>query len=425
MTTSAALYVPEAEDARTALLVVAGRPVAFRVMMAAIRAGVREVAVPEVFRGTALEKAIAMTPSARAAAVWLTETSVPPDGPVLLLPASSLAPAPAIARLLEATAPASLRESLDGGAPLALVSAIVMDKLWAGLVAGAPLGESIGQLLTAPETVSVGGAPWCIRVSSRADAGRAETLLYRTLGSPIDTWLDRALHRRLSRAVSTRAVRWRLTPNQLTLASLAVGAGAVWSFWNATAVSAAAGLVLYLVSVVLDHADGEVARLALAESRLGEWLDLAADTIVHAAVMLAIGVTASGSVGPAGVLLGVVAAGGVVASAWQAKISPARATPRGTGSLLHSLGSRDTFYGLLVLYLVVLAVAPRLLPALALVVAVGSHAYWLGRLAHRLAGRSFHASRPAPPPLAVPRPDPGQPSRRRAGAPPSTVRNPK
>jgi phosphatidylglycerophosphate synthase len=213
-----------------------------------------------------------------------------------------------------------------------------------------------------------------------------------------DSWLDRIVHRRLSRVVSAAAVKARITPNVITLASLAVGLGGAFSVAGATVEGAVLGLVLYLVAVVLDHADGEVARLTGAESRLGHWLDIAADTTVHAALVLAMGKAAS-ALGAGGALgLGVLAAAGVVcsaavASAWPLHRLPHRPAPR-LARLLESLGNRHGFYALLLAFLGCLAVAPGLLPALLVVVAIGSHAYWVGRTGVSLAGR-------ARPPLAA------------------------
>ena len=53
------------------------------------------------------------------------------------------------------------------------------------------------------------------------------------------------------------------------------------------------GLLVYILAVVLDHADGEVARLTLTESAFGEWLDAVVDTVVHTTLALTLGVAAT------------------------------------------------------------------------------------------------------------------------------------
>ncbi len=189
-------------------------------------------------------------------------------------------------------------------------------------------------------------------VHDEASAAAGERRLYATLGSAIDTRLDTMFHRRFSRLVSRLAVAFGLRPNTITVASLVVGLAAAWTFWRATPVEAVVGLVLYALAVILDHADGEVARLTLTESAIGEWLDISADTMIHVAVVLALGAT-SAAVAGQGIGLGIVSALGVIASAAVAKLWPGLAMPDRVGLAISNLGSRDGFYAML------LALHPR------------------------------------------------------------------
>lgn len=211
----------------------------------------------------------------------------------------------------------------------------------------------------------------------------AETRLYGTLGRPIDTPLDTVFHRRLSWPLTRLAIALGLTPNQVSLLSLLVGLVAVWEFWRATPPGAVIGLLLYALSVVLDHSDGEVARLTLNASRLGEWLDVVSDTLVHALLVLAMGFSAQQIAGRSAAVFGVLAAMGVVVSAMVAKASR-RSVGVGVGGVLDAIGNRDGFYGMLLVFIVALAFAPALLPPLMILIAAGSHAYWITRLTYRL-----------------------------------------
>ena len=206
-------------------------------------------------------------------------------------------------------------------------------------------------------------------------ARAAEDRLFAGLGRVIDTPLDRALHRRLSRHVTRAAIAAGVSPNQVSAASLLVGLAAAWCVWSASAAGALAGLLLYVAAVVLDHADGEVARLRLAESRLGEWLDIVVDTVVHAAVVLAMGLAAQ-TVAGRGALSGLLGALGIVASAVAAKAWPV-SEETAVGRVLRNLGSRDGFYAMLVSFVLTRAAAPAALPALMIVVALGAHGYWV------------------------------------------------
>jgi phosphatidylglycerophosphate synthase len=381
----AALYLSAADDLRAALLPVAGRPVAFRALVDAVRAGAEPVGVPAVFRGTPLEAAIAASTRARAAVLWLDDGRLA-DADTLLVPVTGVAPPAALAALLATPPPAVLAASTRDGTAAFVADASLTKTLAPALAAGSPVGDDIGRALGSRETTAVEPRAWHIRVRDQHSARLAEARLFTTLGSPIDTRLDRALHRRLSRPLTRVAITLGITPNQLSVASLLVGLLAAWGFWLGTVTSALAGLLVYVGAVVLDHADGEVARLTLAESRLGEWLDIVVDTIVHAAVVIAMGVTAQ-RLAAAGGLLGVVGALGVIASAAVAKLWPATGAASRIATALENLGARDGFYAMLLLFIAARATAPPLLPLLMIIVALGSNAYWLARAAYTLVGR--------------------------------------
>lgn len=385
MSVDAALYLLGPDDAAHARLIVAGRPVAFRALVAALRGGAGRVALPGILRTPELLRTIARSPRARQAVVWLDQAA-PPEPPLVLVPATVVVPAPALALVLAASPPAVLGESRATGAPIALVDEAVWARVGAGVAAGAPLGDSLPSALGATASV-VGGANWCVSVAGVAEAAEAEARLWAGLGSPIDTRLDVLVHRRLSRPATRIAIALGISPNQITLASLAVGLAAVAGFWGATPASALVGLALYVAAVVLDHADGEVARLTLTESRAGEWLDIAADTVIHALLVVALGAAAQVAAG-GGAELGLVAAAGVVAGAVLGKLRPPAPARDPIGGVLERLSSRDGFYALLLAFVALLAVAPAGLPWLMLVVAAGAHAFWLARLSY-LALRRF------------------------------------
>jgi phosphatidylglycerophosphate synthase len=383
--TEATLYLATAADADGALLRVAGRPVAFRALDAAVRAGCRRVAVPARFRGTDVERAIAASPSARAATRWLEDQAGPPGGPSLLVPAAALVSAADLERIVRGGS-AMILAPPDAHAPIVAADAALTGALWSEIRSERPLVSTLQPLLDGRASTR-SSAGWYVHVTNARSAREAETLLYGTLGSPIDTPLDTVFHRRLSRSLTRLAIACRLTANQVSILSLLVGLLAVWGFWHATPLSAVIGLVLYAASVVLDHSDGEIARLTLSESRLGEWLDVVSDTVIHGLLVLAMGASAQQTAGHAAGGLGVLAAIGVVVSAMLSKTSP-RSASSGLGRFLDALGSRDGFYGMLIVYILALAFAPWVLPFLMIVVAVGSHAYWVTRLAYRLLARA-------------------------------------
>ena len=367
----AALYLATPDDLTAALAPVAGQPLAFRVIAAAVRAGARRVAVPARLRPTEVGAAVAASARARAAVAWLEPGARLPPGPLLLLPAAALAPPAGLAALRAAGPGAVLAASTREGAPVLVADAALAAALAPALAEGTPLGDDLDRALKSREGRAVAEG-WYVLARDARGVAEAEARLYAALGSPIDTRLDVVLHRRLSFHVTRAAVWLGVTPNAISVASFLVGLVAVWCFWRASQASALAGLLVYVAAVVLDHADGEVARLTLTESRLGEWLDVIADNLVHALVVLAMGVSAQAAVG-AGVWLGVLGAVGILASAAVAKWWP------DAGGALADMGSRDGFYVMLVLFIAARELLPAALPWLMVLVALGSHAYWVAR----------------------------------------------
>jgi phosphatidylglycerophosphate synthase len=376
----AAVYFSTPDDVIAAQAVVGHRPLGFRAIAAAVRAGVGTVYVPDTLRDTAVGAAIAASPRARSAVVWLKDGDVPEPRPLLLVPAAIVVPADVLRALLTRAPGAAVAAPSGGDAPALVADAALVDALATPLAAGAALGAELARRGVAPEVDER-----CVAARDAAGLAAAERRLHDLLRSAIDTNLDIQLHRRFSRYVTRAAIALGVMPNTITVASMILGLGAVWCFWRATPGSALVGLVIYIVAVILDHSDGEVARLTLAESRVGEWLDTVADTLVHALTVVAMGVTSETLTG-VGMGLGLIGAAGIMASAFVAKWWPPRGTG-GMGGAVEDFGSRDGFYALLLIFIGLRTFAPWLLPALMVIVMLGSNAYWVVRAGVAVLGR--------------------------------------
>src|SRR5262245_39569229 len=385
----AVLYLASPDDVEAGCATVRGLPVAYRALMTALRTGCRSVGVPGRFRGTPVERAIEANPRARRATRWLRPGESLTGSPLLLVPASMVLPVDALKALLQAGSAAVLAGAPDA-APVALAGVAVTGPLAREVAAGHPIGPALSASLRRHRVARVPGG-WCVWALTGGDRRHAERRLESGLGSVIDSWLDTAVHRRVSRLFTRWAVEIGLSPNMVSLLSLAVGLGAVACWARATVGGAMLGLALYFLSVVLDHSDGEVARLTFAESRLGEWLDASADTVVHVLGALAMGLAAARAGGP-GIFLGVLAALGFAASALVAKTAPRPRPGPGLPQAISAIGTRDGFYLLLVLYILALGMAPAALPRLVLVAAIGSHTYWVVAVAVRVLTRSTLAT---------------------------------
>ena len=80
-------------------------------------------------------------------------------------------------------------------------------------------------------------------------------------------------------------VRRRVNPNHVTTARLAVGMLAMAGFATGGYLWTNIGALLFVLSSLLDHADGELARMTGQTSRFGHVYDLASDALIHVAAV--------------------------------------------------------------------------------------------------------------------------------------------
>ena len=92
--------------------------------------------------------------------------------------------------------------------------------------------------------------------------------------------------RRISKLLTFLAIKVRATPNQVTLASFAIGLYAAYLFAQGDTWSLVIGAILLQVSLIVDCVDGELARYTRRFSELGAWLDAITDRVKEYAVFL-------------------------------------------------------------------------------------------------------------------------------------------
>ena len=110
-----------------------------------------------------------------------------------------------------------------------------------------------------------------------------------------------------------------ITPNQVTTLRLVTGLGAAVAFalgggWRIS------GGALFLVSLLLDRADGELARLSGKMSSGGYRYDLTCDCIATVATFIGLGVGLYDTLGPLAIVLGVEAGASVVTVFYQINV---------------------------------------------------------------------------------------------------------
>lgn len=96
------------------------------------------------------------------------------------------------------------------------------------------------------------------------------------------TWAHRATHPLVSRLIGTP-----VTPNQLTALRAVTGLAAIWLL---AAGANGWGGSLFVVSALLDRADGELARMSGQTSRLGHYLDFGSDIAITVLLFVGIGI---------------------------------------------------------------------------------------------------------------------------------------
>jgi phosphatidylglycerophosphate synthase len=172
-----------------------------------------------------------------------------------------------------------------------------------GLVAVAPevaaklASDSESKVLTAPDLhawiagmldIDGSGQPASREVDDESwqeitrseDCITAEQKLDRWLVKPTDGIFAR-MNRRVSIPISRHLINFPITPNMVSLFTLALslGAGACFAaggYWNCLA-----GALLGVITSILDGCDGEVARLKLQVSDFGCWVDSICDYLYY------------------------------------------------------------------------------------------------------------------------------------------------
>ncbi len=128
-----------------------------------------------------------------------------------------------------------------------------------------------------------------------------------------NTWIHRIARVVVVRPLAGTAV----TPNQVTAARLATGlaAAAMLAVGQAPWPDIAAGL--FVVAMMLDRADGDLARLTGRTSPSGHTYDLVADATCNGLIFFALGVSPrADAFGPWAILMGALAGLAIVAILW-------------------------------------------------------------------------------------------------------------
>ena len=190
------------------------------------------------------------------------------------------------------------------------------------------------------ESLRRGGSGEGVPVRTRRDLRAAERHLLDGLIKDSEGFMSRHVERKISLAISRRLAATSVTPNAMTLISVALGLIGATFFLRASARSETIGALLFLLHSILDGCDGELARLKLQESRWGGVLDFWGDNVVHIAVFSAMAVGLSRvTEQPWPLWLGTLAVAGTLASSLLV-YARTMATPK-EGPLFTSVAASD------------------------------------------------------------------------------------
>lgn len=207
------------------------------------------------------------------------------------------------------------------------------------------------------------------------EAAAATRKLWEGMTSSHDGLVDKYFNRPVGRPLAKWLVGTPVTPNQVTLFATALGLLGAWWISRGSWGMTVAGGILFQFSAVIDCIDGDLARAGLRETRIGKWLDIGADQVVHIAVFLAVAkAVLSGEFSyeiPALILGGSAAAGALLSFAATLWVLLSRSPASLAQRLVDSMANRD--FSVLVL---MLAMVGRL-DLFLWMVGIGSHVFWL------------------------------------------------
>lgn len=262
-------------------VVVAGLPLLRRIVLGAERAGLQPVVVgyarSEVELLLAGTSAMLLGPEALGPAL--------PAGRIVLLPVTVIPQPEWLRGILEM--PLEPERLYVDGVGTAVLEAADVGSVLAAASRHGSLDELVGALRPALGTVerSFDGSGRFVLATAR-QLPAAETWLLRSLVKPSEGFMSRHFERRVSLALTRRLCTTAITPNAMTLVSVAIGLTGALFFLSAAPGLQLAGALLFLAHSILDGCDGELARLKFLESRSGAMLDVIGDNLVHEAVFL-------------------------------------------------------------------------------------------------------------------------------------------
>ncbi len=204
-------------------------------------------------------------------------------GPLLIAPATILSEADWLERLAETQVEpadwAAISNRIVMIAPAAAPDALAALAAEGGATDLAAVQGRLSRRFGPPAAMPAGIDP--IVVATPTEVRVAEQRLLRALVKDTDGFMARRVERPISLQISRLLAPTAITPNQMSVISIAVGVCAGPFFLSALPSLQTIGALLFLCHSILDGCDGELARLKFQQSRWGGVLDFWGDNVVH------------------------------------------------------------------------------------------------------------------------------------------------
>jgi phosphatidylglycerophosphate synthase len=134
---------------------------------------------------------------------------------------------------------------------------------------------------------------FCLSVEDMPSLRRAEKGLLSEYQSHYSQLMDIWFNSYFSIPISSYLLKIPVTPNQITLFGLVIGAISGLCFSLGNYLGGLAGGMLLVFTAIWDCCDGDVARLKFMESEFGEYLDTLCDNIINVFIFVGIAVGVS------------------------------------------------------------------------------------------------------------------------------------
>lgn len=122
---------------------------------------------------------------------------------------------------------------------------------------------------------------FCLKVGTREEAKCAERHILSTGRKTEDGWMARYVIRPISLLLTRQMLKFNMTPNTMTIISTLFGLMSVWLIGTGNARHAILAGCVFAFASVLDHCDGENARITFRTSKTGAAIDVIGDSFIY------------------------------------------------------------------------------------------------------------------------------------------------